>query len=114
MIIPVCHPFSIIPVPSPQTHTDACITRVSNLLGAQQPLQARTAALTNLLLTFSTQTTWSLVLLSLRNVVPKLWTHDEELLQHVAAAAIPAAIMIVPDGCCAAFNGVCVCVFLWL
>lgn len=87
--------------------SDACITRVSNLLGAQQPIQAQIAALTNLLLTFSTQTAWCIGILALRTKLPLLWTHDQDVLDHVAVAAIPAALLIVPDGCTAAFNGMC-------
>lgn len=88
------------------TTTDACITRVSNLLGAQQPVQAQIAAITNLLLTLATQTAWSILVLSLRTVLPRLWTDEQDVLDHVAVAAIPAALLIVPDGLTAAFNGV--------
>lgn len=78
---------------------------MSNLLGAQQPLQAQIAAITNLLLTFTTQTAWCVGILALRTRLPCLWTSEQDVLDHVAVAAIPAALLIVPDGCTAAFNG---------
>ncbi|CAG9460294.1 unnamed protein product [Pedinophyceae sp. YPF-701] len=76
----------------------AISTRVSNELGAYRPQQARMAALVCAGLIVLSQGSMSVMVIALRQYVPRLFTSDQRVIDLAAKCLFPLGISVIGDG----------------
>eukprot|EP00300_Choanocystis_sp_HF-7_P043199 c9798_g1_i1.p1 GENE.c9798_g1_i1~~c9798_g1_i1.p1 ORF type:complete len:465 (+),score=108.71 c9798_g1_i1:123-1517(+) len=76
----------------------ATTIRVGNKIGANRPLEARLTARVSLAITFALTVLVSIVMISLRNVFPRIYTSDEDVVALASRLAVIAALFQIGDG----------------
>ncbi|EGD78927.1 hypothetical protein PTSG_11799 [Salpingoeca rosetta] len=84
----------------------AANVRVGNLLGSNQPARARRAAIIALVMVACTATCTSVLMFSLRNVLPRAFTEDEEVVHMTSGVLIIVSLFTLFDHTQGVYSGI--------